>query len=156
MRVYDTPFGPTAVTVAVDVVELTPADDKPLIVLRATIEQTTEVGDVQEEFIPISWVRGNTTSGSGGTAAAAPSKRIPANATAGFTFESLNTTQASAGTPETLAPRAWSVRGGLDYVFLPEERITVTQAQTLMCWRLGGAPADSVTTTGNVAVAEMG
>lgn len=156
MRIYECPFGPTAETVAVDIVELTPADDKPILVLRCTLEQTTEVGDAQEEFIGVSWVRGNTTSGSGGVAAAAPNTRNPSDAAAGFTFEALNTTQATVGTTKTLGQRAWSVRGGLDYVLLPEERIEATQGNTLMCWRLGSAPADSITMTGNVVVGESG
>lgn len=156
MRIYDCSFGPTAETVAVDLVELTPADDKPLVVLRSTLAQTTELGDAQEEFIGIAWIRGNTSTGSGGVAAANGNSRNPSDATSGFTYEALNTTQATGGTTKTLAQTAWSVRGGLDYVFLPEERPEVTQANTLMCWRLGAAPTDSITMAGNVCVGESG
>jgi hypothetical protein len=156
MRIYKCPFGFTAETVAVDLLELTPADDKGLLILRLHLGQTTEVGDAQEEFISTAIVRGNTTSGSGGVAAANANPVGPSDATSGFTFESLNTTQASAGTAKTLAQPTWAVRGGLDHVYLPEERDEVTQGQTLLCWRLGAAPVDSITMGGYATVAEAG
>lgn len=156
MRIYKCPFGYTAETVAVDVVELTPADDKPIVIFRLVMGQTTEVGDAQDEFIGTSIVRGNTTSGSGGVAAANGNITNPSDATSGFTYEALNTTQATSGTTKTLAQPTWCVRGGMDHVYLPEERDEATQANTLMCWRLAGAPADSVTMGGHVTVGENG
>jgi hypothetical protein len=156
MRIYDAPFGFTAETVAVDIVELTPADDKPIVIIRTMVGQSTEVGDAQEEFIPIAWIRGNTSSGSGGVAAAAPNTRNPSDATAGFTYEALNTTPSSSGTTKTLAQYAWSVRGGLDMVHLPEERPEASQGNTLMCLRLGAAPVDSITIGGCIVVGESG
>lgn len=155
MQYYLAPFGPTAETVAVDCVELTPADDKPIWVWRAYLGQTTELGDAQEEFIEISWVRGNTTSGSGGVAAAAPKPIALSAPTAGFTFEALNTTAASAGTAVTTAHDFWAVRAPYNCCYLPEERPDNSQP-TLLCWRFGAAPADSITLGGGVVVAEVG
>ena len=155
MMIYSCGFGPTAETVAVDFVELTPATNRTCAVLRATIGQTTEVGDAQEEFIGITWIRGNTTSGSGGVAAAAGRAQNPNYAASGFTYEALNTTQASSGTAVTVRQDVWSIRGGYDKVYLPEERPEVSAANTLMCLRLGAAPADSITMAGEVIVAEF-
>ena len=65
-RLYCVNLTATAFTVAADLVELTIADDKPVIVHGFRVWQTTELGDAAEEIIPIGIVRGNTTSGSGG------------------------------------------------------------------------------------------
>jgi hypothetical protein len=155
MRTYKCPFGMTAVTAAVDLLELAPAANKPVIVLRTHIGQVTEVGDAQEEFLETSWVRGNTTSGSGGTSAVAGVPCDANDAVSGFTYESLNTTQASDGTPVTVDRAVWAIRGGMDTVHLPEERIKATAADTLLCLRLGAAPADSITLGGSVTVGEL-
>lgn len=156
MRIYDADFGPTAETVAVDLVELTPADDKPIVVLRAGVHQTTDYGDAQEEIISNYWARGNTSSGSGGTAAANPNPRNPSDATSGVTFESLNTTAASSGTVKKLGRRGWNVRMEQDVAYLPEERVEASQGNTLLCWRLDAAPADSLTIGGGVVIGESG
>jgi len=155
MQYYLAPFGPTAVTVAVDMLEVTPSDDKPVWVWRCIIGQTTELGDAADEQIEVSWVRGNTTTGSGGVAAAAPKPIALSSPTAGFTFEALNTTAASAGTAVTVHHDFWGVLAGYNYVMLPEERPDNSQA-TLLCWRLGAAPADSVTMGGAAVIAEVG
>lgn len=153
---YKTPFGMTAETVAVDMLELTPADDKPICLWRLHLSQKTEVGDAQDEFIDTAVFRGNTTSGSGGVAAANANAVQPAAQTSGFTYEALNTTAASSGTTKQLASPQWNVRGGLDYVYIPEERDQASQGNTLMCWRLGTAPADSITMGGFAVVEEVG
>jgi hypothetical protein len=155
MRTYKCPFGMTAVTDAVDLVELAPAADKPICILRAHLGQVTEVGDAMEEFLETTWVRGNTTSGSGGTSAVAGIPCDANDAVSGFTYESLNTTQAASGTPVTVDRAVWAIRGGMDHVFLPEERIKASAADTLLCWRLGAAPEDSITLGGSVTVGEL-
>src|SRR6478735_895384 len=94
-RIYTVDLTPTAITVAADLFEITPADDKPIRVLSLNLHQTTDFGDAQDEVISVVWVRGNATSGSGGSA---PTPR-PGNrndAAAGFTAEVANTTAATA------------------------------------------------------------
>lgn len=156
MRGYSCPFGPTAETVAVDMVELTPADDKPCLIAAIELFQTSDVGDAASEIIAHSFVRGNTTTGSGGVAAAAGNPCNPSDATSGFTYEALNTTQATSGTTKIIFQSGWQVLAGYARVFVPEERREVTQANTLLCWRLGAAPADSITMGGEMTVLESG
>lgn len=156
MREYSCTFGPTAETVAVDLVELTPADDKPLVVIALELFQSSDFGDAQSEIIPHSLVRGNATSGSGGVAAANANPVNPSDATSGFTYEALNTTAASAGTAKTIFQGGWQVLAGYLRVFVPEERREVSQGNTLLCWRLGAAPADSLTIGGEATVGEAG
>ena len=156
MRAYFCPFGMTAVTVAADLIEATPADDRLITVLRCNLGQTTELGDAAEEFIATTFIRGHTTSGSGGVAAAAGNSADPSDVASGFTYEALNTTAASVGTTKILAQLVWSVRGGLDLIFLPEEHFWTTQGNTTLVWRMGAAPADSITLGGCVSIGEVG
>lgn len=144
-RLYCINLTATAFTVAADLVEITPADDKPVIVHGFRIWQTTELGDAAEEVIPIGWVRGNATSGSGGNTSVAATPKNPNDAAAGFTVETANTTAASTGTPVTCYSTGWNVRAPLEVVFTPEQRIIANQAQTLLVLRLLAAPADSTT-----------
>ena len=158
-RAYDCPFGSTggtAETVAIDAVELTPADDKPILVYSYEIYNVSDFGDAQAESIPMYWIRGNTSTGSGGVAAAAGNTTNPSDAAAGFTYEAMNTTVASAGTTKQLKSVGFNVQAGLLRILVPEERIEASQGNTVMCWRQGAAPADSLTQLGNVCIGEAG
>ena len=154
-RMYTVHLAPAAATVALDLVELTPADDKPIIIHGFRLFQTTDLGDAAEEIIGVAWVRGNATTGSGGNAGAAVSPKNPADAAAGCTAETGNTTQASAGTAVTVYSTGWNVRAPMEVVFTPEQRIICTQAQTLLCCRLLAAPADSLTIGFSVGFEEI-
>jgi hypothetical protein len=159
MREYDCPFGSTggtAETVACDLVEITPADDKGIFILSCEVYQVSDFGDSQAEIIPVFWVRGFTSSGSGGVAAANGNACNPSDATSGFTYEALNTTAATTGTTKQLKSAAWNVQAGLLRIYIPEERVEVSQANTTLIWRMGAAPADSLTIIGNVCVGESG
>lgn len=152
-RTYWVDLTPTAVTVAADLLEITAADDKPVEVLDQDILQTTELGDAAEEVIGLQWVRGNTTSGSGGSAPT-PRPCDPDDAAAGFTAEVFNTTQASAGTAVNVGRAGWNVRVPQVRSQLPEGRPKTTQAAGLLVLRMAAAPADSVTISGAVLVRE--
>jgi hypothetical protein len=154
-RMYTIDFGPTAITVAADIVEIVPADDKPVIVHGFEIFQTTDLGDVAEEIIGLVWVRGNATSGSGG---ATPTP-IPINASdaaAGLTAEALNTTAASTGSPVNGQRHGWNVRIPTQVIYTPETRPVISQGGTRLCLRMAAAPADSITISGCVTVEELG
>jgi hypothetical protein len=153
-RMYCINLTATAFTVAADLVEITPADDKPVIVHGFRVWQTTELGDTAEEVIPIGWVRGNATTGSGGNTSVAATPKNPGDAAAGMTVETANTTAATAGTAVTCYSTGWNVRAPLEVVFTPEQRIIATQAQTLLVLRLLAAPADSTTIGCSVDVEE--
>lgn len=152
-RMYTVQFENVAVTAAQDFFELTPADDKPLIIHAIYLSQSTEVGDAAEEMMRIQIIRGHTTSGSGGSAPT-PVALDPAGAAAGFTAEVNNTTIASVGTTVVCHSETFNERTGWVYLPTPEMRPKVSQANTTIVVRLLAAPADSVTMAGTVYVEE--
>lgn len=154
-RIYTIDIPPTAITVAADLVEITPGDDKLVIVHGFEILQTTDLGDVAEEIIGLLWVRGHTTSGSGGSSAT-PRPVNPSDAAAAMTAEVLNTTQASAGTTVNLQRHGWNVRIPTPVIYTPETRPQVSQGNTSLVLRMAAAPADSITISGCVTVEELG
>lgn len=155
-RLYYVDIAPGAETVAVDVVELTPASNKP-IAIHGIIDllQTTDLGDAEEEIIGAYWIRGHTTSGSGGTAVT-PRPTNPSDAAAGFTAEALNTTQATVGTTNILPRHGWNIRVPLHVIYTPEMRPQASAGNTTLILRLAAAPADSITISGSIAVWEFG
>jgi hypothetical protein len=154
-RIYYVDLTPTAVTVAADLLEITPATNKPVIIRGLSIGQTTDTGDAAEEIIGLLWVRGHTTSGSGGSSPT-PRPKNPTDAAAGFTCETFNTTQASAGTGVNLPRHLWNVRIGLERPYTPEEAPEASAANTTLVLRMAAAPADSITISGYVVVEELG
>lgn len=154
-RIYYVDIAPTAITVAADLIELTPADDKPIAIHGFEIFQTTDLGDAQEEIIGLLWVRGHATSGSGGLTPT-PRPANPSDAASGFTAETVNTTQASAGTGVNLPRHGWNVRVACEKVYTPETRPQASQGNTTLVLRMAAAPADSLTISGYVIVEEFG
>lgn len=154
-RKYWVDLVPTAVTVAADLLEITPADDKPVRILSVNLHQTSDFGDAQDEVISVVWVRGNTTSGSGGSTPT-PRPCNPNDTAAGFTCEAFNTTAASSGTGVFGPRHGFSVRGGLERPYTPDEVFEASQGNTLLCLRMAAAPADSLTIGGSVLIEELG
>lgn len=154
-RMYTVVFENVAVTAAQDLLEITPADDKPVRLMGMVLSNLSEVGDAMEEMLRITVVRGHTTSGSGGTAPT-PTPVDPTDTAAGFTAEVNNTTIASAGTAPTLVALGWNERNTpYDYWF-PDERFApkASQANTTLVVRLAAAPADSVSMSGTFFLLE--
>lgn len=154
-RIYTINLTPTAITVAADLVEITPADDIPVVIHGFRVWQTSDVGDAQEEIITLSWVRGHTTSGSGGNTSVAATPKNHRDAAASMTVETANTTAASVGTTTTPYSTGWNVRAPLEVVFTPEQRIRADQGNTTIVLRMGAAPADSLTIGCSVDVEEL-
>ena len=154
-RMYAVTFENVAVTAAQDFFELTPADDKPLIVHMVSLSQSSDVGDAAEEMLRVKLIRGHATSGSGGSAPT-PVPLAASGAAAGFTAEVNNTTIASTGTAVDLHAEAFNIRSGLLYLPTPECRPGVSQAGTTLVVRLMAAPADSLSMSGTIIVEEMG
>lgn len=154
-RMYAVSFALTAVTAAVDLFEIQPADDKPVRIVGLVVSQNTDVGDAQDEVLIYNIVRGHTTSGSGGSAGTVtPLKR--SDPAAGFTSEVLNTTAASAGTAVTGPRQGFNVRVGEVFWFPEECQMDAGQGDTTIVVRLMAAPADSITLTGTLYVEENG
>jgi hypothetical protein len=154
-RKYWVDLPPTAFTVAADLFELTPADDKPIKVLAVNLHQTSDFGDAQDEVISVVWVRGHTSAGSGGTAKT-PRPCNPSDTAAGFTAAVGNTTAASGGTAVNLPRHGFNVRAGLERPYTDAEAAEATQANTTLLLRMAAAPADSLTIGGAVLVEEGG
>jgi hypothetical protein len=95
-----------------DLLECSPASNKPCKLVRLIVGQTSEVGDAAEEGIRISVILlpATFTSGSGGSTV---TKTYPSSASgaASATIEANNTTVATtSGTAATLAELAWNER----------------------------------------------
>lgn len=154
MQLFSVRFFRQAETVAVDWFELTPADDRPIKIISCVIGQDLLGGDANEDLLPWEIIRGHTTSGSGGDVTT-PRNLDPDGASAGFTCETNNTTQATIGTTQTLHSDTFNIRQGLIYKPIPEEWLKATQGNTTIVVRLGAAPPASITWTGTLYVLEL-
>lgn len=144
----------TGVTVAIDIFEILPADDKPVFLDELTIWQTSDFKDTEEEILQIQVIIGYTTSGSGG--ASATIGRLNAGETAAsFTAECRNTTLATTGTTYIVHADGWNVRSAYIWTPTPGWEPFGTQAVPLYV-RLPVAPADSLTMNAMVKLREMG
>ena len=141
-----------------DLLEVLPADDKPVRLVGYIIGQVSEVGDTQEEGIRIDVLRlpATVTSGSsGGTPA--DGKIDSADAAKGYTDEVKNATVATtSGTIETLDQCPWNVRGSpLERWWLDERlRFTFKQGEALIV-RWQTTVADTITLACTFYVEEM-
>lgn len=154
-RVYTVSFTEVAVTAAVDLFEIRPADDKPCEVIGLFIAQSSDFGDAQSEIIPFRVIRGFTTSGSGG-ATPTPTPTQRSDAAAGFSAETCNTTGATTGTTVDVHADGWNVAAGYP-LWIPDGcEWGVTQADTSLVIRLASAPVDSLDISATLYVREQG
>ena len=153
-RAYTVEFENVAVTTAVDLFELRPADDKPIELVALEIAQNTELGDAAEEQLRFRIVRGNTTTGTGG-ATPTPVPASPGDTAAGFGADTNNTTAASAGTAVNLLSTAFNVRVGYAWGPVPYGMgFWSSESTGFIVVRLQAAPADSVSLSGTATVIE--
>jgi hypothetical protein len=154
-RIYTVQFDALAIAATTtDIIELDAAAEKPISVIGWCIGQSTDMGDAAAEGLRYRWVRGNTTSGSGGTTVT-PVPCAATAAAAAFACESGNTTAASAGTAVNLATVPWTIQVD-QWVWLPDRCDFDTSGTALLVMRLVAAPTDSVTLSGTVWVMEEG
>ena len=149
---WDTPF---AVTTVIDVFEIGAADDLPVYVHELKLWQTTDLGDAASEIIGISFIRGFTTSGSGGGTPTV-GKQFAGDAAQSFTAECRNTTVATTGTGVYTGADGWNVLMPYIWTPTPENRPYVSQKDGLLLVRLDAAPADSLTMNASMIVEEIG
>lgn len=150
-RIYNIPIARTAVTVAVDLCEITNAATQMVRVWEIELSQSTEVKDAEEEMLQLAWKSGQTTSGSGGTASIVANPVQLGDAASGLTIEVFNTTKATAGTIVTHKVWDWNLRIPFDKVFLPEQTLWIPPSGRVTL-ELVGAPVDSVTIGGQIVV----
>jgi hypothetical protein len=154
-RLYTVSFTAVAITVAVDIFELTPADDKPIEILGFFWSQSSDVGDAASEILPYRVIRGHTVAGSGG-ATTTPRPLNRSGAAAGFTCKTNNTTAANTGTTVDLHADSINIMAG-EKLWLPEGcEWEASQGDTTILIRLAAAPTDSLTTSGTLYVREQG
>ena len=151
---YTVVFNAVAVTAQQDLIEVTAASTKPLVLVGFCLSQSSEVGDAQEEGLNILVKSGATTSGTGGSAYT-PVPNDASQAAAGFAAEINNTTKASTGTIVTHYAHNWNVRGPLDIV-LPEPMQIILTAGRRLTIELATTPADSITMSGTAVFQEIG
>ena len=155
-RMYVCTFENVAVAATQDLFELSPADDKPILIHACYLSQSTELGDAAEEQLRIEIIRGFTSSGSGGSAFTPVPLQSTAGAAAGCACEINNTTVANTGTTTVLHAEAFNVRSGWQYIPTPETRPGASQANTTIVVRLMANPNDSVTMGGTLIFEELG
>lgn len=131
-----------------DLLELTPADDKPVKLRGLVLSQISEVGDAAEEGLRISIIRlpATVTSGSGGSTPT-PAPMDSANAAAGATTETNNTTVATtSGSAVTLMELGWNIRNSPYETWFPDDEFCpkVKQGEALVV-RMQTTPADDFT-----------
>ncbi len=131
-----------------DLLEVLPADDKPVKLRGLLLSQISEVGDAAEEGLRISILRlpATVTSGSGGSSVT-PKPMDSADAAAGAACECNNTTVATtSGTPDTLAEIGWNIRNSPLDMWFPDERFAPKAKQgEALCVRMQTTPADDFT-----------
>jgi hypothetical protein len=144
-------------TNAMDLFELTPADDKPIEIagmFLSNVGGAADAGDAQEELLRLLFRSGHSTSGTGGTAPTPRPAKSRADAAAGFAAEVNNTTVASAGTPLDLHADGWNVRIPYQLIVPPEMRIGASQADSTLVVRLLAGGADAINVSGTLYVLE--
>lgn len=143
----------TAQTVSIDLFELNAPSDSCVLILSGYIGQVSDFGDAQAENLKIQFIKGFTTSGSGGSALT-PMPSQHGFAAAGGSYEANNTTLATSGTNLTMHEDAFNVAIGYNLRDLPEEFKMLSPSERVVV-RIA-APADSLTMGGTLNIIEIG
>lgn len=149
-RIYAIPYAGTLTNAGgnSDLLELLPADDKPVKLRGMIFSQISEVADAAEEGLRISVQRfpATVTGGSGGSSVT-PTPMDSADSAAGVAAECNNTTVATTnGSAVTLAEFGWNIRNSPFDFWFPEERFCpkAKQGEALIV-RMETTPADDLT-----------
>lgn len=149
-RIYSVSYQGTVTNAGgdTDLLELLPADDKPVKLRGFSIAQISEVGDTAEEGLRISVLRlgAAVTSGSGGSSVT-PAAMDSADSAAGVAAECNNTTVATtSGASTTLAEYGWNVRASPFIEWYPDANFCpkAKQGEALLV-RLQTTVADDLT-----------
>lgn len=156
-RFYSVPISAVASPAAAfDAFEVLAASGKPFVLHEVCLGQTSDMGDAAAEALSVSIKKatGSYTSGSGGSTAT-PAKHLTNDAAAGPTAETMNTTQASAGSGAltTLRSEAVNLQAGYQYLPPPEQRVVFLPAEAVVV--SVSAPADAVTVSGVLVFEEL-
>lgn len=151
---YAVTFSGVAVTAQQDFFEYTAPSDGTVIIHSVELTQGTDVGDAASEGLSILHKRGQTTSGSGGTAPT-PVPLEAISAASGGTAEVNNTTKASVGTIVTLHASNWIIQQPYLWLPTPEMRHVVGPGVRYTV-ELATTPTDSITVSGTMIFEKIG
>jgi len=148
-RIYAVPFNGTLTNAGgnSDLLEVLPADDKPVKLRGFTLGQTSELGDAAEESLRITVQRfaATVTGGSGGSAVT-PVPMDSADAAAGAACECNNTTVATtSGAATVIEELGWNIRGSPFEHWYPDERFCpkAKQGEAIIV-RMESTPTDDI------------
>jgi hypothetical protein len=145
--IYSVPWDPVALTAQVDLVELVNPSTHASELTGLFLNNITDFGDGQEEIFSLNFIRGYTTSGSGGGSVTPVALNALLGAFGG-TAERTNTTLATGGSPIICLTSGWNVRdAGPVEIPIPEGRVRFAPSERLVI-RIDRAPADSITVGG--------
>ncbi len=114
-RIYTVRVTPTAVSAALDFLEIQPASNKPVILHKVVISPTVSETNQQVQAT-VRTLPATLTSGSGGSTPTIH-KKNESDAAAAFTVEAFNTTRASSsGTGAYHCDEGFPSQGGFEYL----------------------------------------
>lgn len=156
---YNVGFEAVAVSAVSDLLEIT-AGERPLLLKRVRVTQSTEAGDAEAERIRFQILRGvGHTPGSGG--ANADIRKLDTNARdAGFTVSGVNGTIAVSGSGDltVLEEQSEDVQTGFSHDAIDDHPAgrcyRINPGQSLIV-RVASNPADSVTFSAVATVLEL-
>jgi hypothetical protein len=152
MPIYTATFTAVAVSVAQDLFELVSPAAGIIDIHGYELFQTTDFGDAQAEGLSLVWIRGFTTTGSGGTTVT-PGLQSGRDGTASATCKANNTTLATVGTTTTYVASGWNVQGGAEKFWPPEVRPRLRNSERGVL-RMG-TPTDPITLNGTIYFEEL-
>lgn len=164
MTVFTAQFNGVSITNASgtqDIFELVPGATARLRLLEVEINQVSDVADAQAEQRTLLFMRGHTTTGSGGSAVT-PVNLNPYGRASVTTVARNNTTLASSGSPETVVATMWNLQAGFVWrpvMFEPPEafrRFILVQPSQRFVIRLAEAVTDDLANvSGTVTFEEL-
>lgn len=153
--VYSAVFAAVAVSAAQDVFEIVAPATSRVVLREVRLGQYSDAGDAEAELLSVTFLRGHTTTGSGGAAVTPANLMGVTGSTAAVsTVARNNTTVATGGSPVTLLADSFHVAAGFRWYPAPEEQITLEPSQRFVV-RIS-APADSITLNGTLVFQEIG
>ena len=158
-RIYTVAFSGTLTAAGgdADILELTPAAQKPIRLRGLKLSQISEVGDAAEEGLRISIIRLPATVTSGNGTATTPQPIDESDTAAGFAAETNGSTVATtSGTAATLEEIGWNIRATPFETWWPDDRYApqVRNAGALVV-RCQTTAADDITVQGTAYVEEI-
>mgnify|MGYP001617495828 CR=1 FL=1 len=149
--IYSVSFSAVAASAAQDLFEVVSAAAGVVKILGFELFQTSDHGDAAAEGLQLLWVRGHSTSGSGGSSFT-PVLRSTKQGAATSTCEINNTTVATSGTGVNVYAGGWNAQAGITYWWTPETQPILRNSERGVL-RMS-APADAITLNGVLYIEE--